>query len=204
MYIDFKTVDLPKFQRPELLRHGTIPPPLAGVAPRLIMGQEWWDTIRHQAYVANNMCCYACGSQGLLHAHEVYDIDWNKGTSKFLEVVALCEYSHNFIHVGRLMTLFSESKVSKKEFKKTVRHGTEVLRRAGLQLPYEIRIIQRVASYFGMDQAWIVKAILYADPWPEPIEEVPWQDWRMEFEGKFYPPKFRNASEANMHYQTEE
>ena len=87
--IDFVAVDRPRFTRTKLLRHPTIPKPMSGVAPRVVMGQVWWDQIRREAYAKNNMRCWACGGEGPLEAHEVYHINHYSARMIYLETVAL-------------------------------------------------------------------------------------------------------------------
>lgn len=36
--------------RPELLLHNNIPKPMHGVAPRVVLGQKWWDRERRECY----------------------------------------------------------------------------------------------------------------------------------------------------------
>lgn len=123
----------PKFVRPELLLHPSIPPALSGVNPRTIKGREWWDLIRKKAYAGNNYCCWACGVYqldtplGKLDAHECYEYDTEKFEARMTEVVALCRECHHFIHWRRIYF--------KPYCKPILQHGLEILHAAGLQLP---------------------------------------------------------------------
>lgn len=206
--IDFKAVDTPVFSRPELLRHGTIPQPLFGVAPRNIMGEVWWDLTRREAYSRNNMRCYACGGPGPLNAHEVYDIDYARRTSTYIEAVALCNKCHDFIHIGRLVSLFSREKVSIREFKATVLHGYNTLRVAGLKCHWSTTAIRTATTYMKADKGWVDQILRNCDPPPKVVMEhnakLEWDDWRMIFEGKKYKPKYVNSADATQHYLMEE
>jgi len=200
----------PKFTRPELLRHGQIPAPLASVAPRTIEGQEWWDVVRKQAYQANNYCCWACGEkeEGPLEAHEAYDIDYERGTSTFIEVVALCSRCHQFIHIGRAAKMLSMREMTKTWFKKVYMHGRKALKTAGLKIHWGHKVVLQaalVAGLFSADVEWVYAVIFNeTDPVPTFDWRVEWANWRMVYKGKKYPPAFKDESEMRMHYETEE
>lgn len=94
-----------------LITMPNVPRPLHGLAPRIIMGQSTWNHIRKRCYFDAGYKCEICGAdppKGQLHAHELYTIDWEKGTSKFERCIAICRQDHDFIHSGRLVTLFKE------------------------------------------------------------------------------------------------
>lgn len=69
--------------------------------------------MRKACYAAANFKCEICGAEvGVdiekrhLHAHEVFQIDYEKGTSTFARCVALCALDHlACIHTGRAYTL---------------------------------------------------------------------------------------------------
>ena len=89
--------------RPELLMHPQIPPPLHGLAPRVVMGRKWWDEQRRIAYAKHDDKCHCCGIhkskakyRKVLEAHEAYKIDWTAGRAELEEIVALCHSCHPF------------------------------------------------------------------------------------------------------------
>lgn len=93
-----------------------IPKPLhgPGCQPRTILGTATWDHMRRACYSLAGMKCEICGAKvGVdiekrqLHAHEVYDIDYENGVSTFVRCVALCAECHlACIHTGRAITLY--------------------------------------------------------------------------------------------------
>ena len=149
--------------RPELLLHPQIPKPLHGVAPRVVLGDKWWDRERFKAYAVSGQRCWACWvpkSEAKFHqwleAHEAYKIDYQNGRMTLVEVVALCHMCHNFIHLGRLSMLVRQGKATEEFLQQVEKHGQTV-----------------------------IKALHRPHP---PTESADWQDWRLVVEGKEYGP----------------
>ncbi|MCH9735900.1 MAG: hypothetical protein K0U78_15330 [Actinomycetia bacterium] len=124
----------PKFTRPVLLLHPTIPEPMHGVNPRTVMGQKWWDENRKKAYAENKFHCFACGVHKMkakyhkwLEAHESYKIDYEKGEMRLREIVALCHCCHNFIHHGRMEILVHQRKMAYEKYQYIINHGNNIL-----------------------------------------------------------------------------
>jgi len=125
----------PKFKRPDLLLHPNLPKPLHGVNPRSILGGEWWDKERKKAYATNDHHCWACGVHRYdadyhqwLEAHEAYDINWNTGVVKLLEIVALCHSCHNYIHSGRLAMLLGQGQITIEKYNHIIERGNDIVR----------------------------------------------------------------------------
>lgn len=198
--IDFKQVETPKFVRPELLRHHTIPRPMSGMAPRVVMGQEWWDDMRHKAYAENNMRCWACGGDGPLEAHEAYSINYYKAQMTYIETTALCNACHSFIHIGRTIGLFSQGKICHRDAKRIVLKGYETLKAAGLRCPWETRVIASNGMPWRRPRFWVTEVLLACDPVPESIM-TEWASWRLVFEGEKYPPLYKTFEEYKERYK---
>lgn len=161
-------------RRPELLLLPQIPKPMHGLAPRVVLGGQWWDKTRQEAYRSTNFHCAACGvhkSQAKgpkwLEGHEVYNTDYKKGRLIYLETVPLCNYCHNFIHVGRLQALLEHRKITTARFAAVIQHGERVLAEAG---------IVHNKSY-------------------EEQETTGWSEWRLVVFGKEYPPLCKSLQE---------
>jgi len=154
----------PKFKRPGLLLHPSIPLGLGGVNPRTIEGKEWWDKKRREVYAANNHSCWACNTYQLdakyhqwLEAHECYEYDYDKHVARYTETVGLCHSCHQFIHWRRLyqQSLFIRQP---KKLMDILKHGLTILHTAGLDLP----IAQRQAArryHLHKELEWL------APPW---------------------------------------
>jgi hypothetical protein len=153
--------------RPELLLHPQIPKPLHGCAPRVILGEDWWNRERQAAYAANDFCCWACGvpkADALIHqwleGHECYEFDYAKGRLTLKEIVALCHLCHNFIHLGRLGMLLKRGETTHEFILQVIDHGRTVTK--GLKAPALPKI------------------------------SAPWAAWRMVIDGKEYGPTSEN------------
>lgn len=117
--------------RPSVLLHPQIPKPMHTMAPRVVLGQEWWDRERKEAYNSTRQHCIACGvhqSKALvkqwMEAHELYEIDYSKGRMVYIESIPLCHLCHNFIHFGRVCMVYGEDSDFAYQVKK---HGLKVL-----------------------------------------------------------------------------
>lgn len=166
--------------RPELLLHRQIPKPLHGMAPRIILGQAWWDKERFAAFAKTGKKCAACGVHAAqqkgdgnyyLEGHEVYEINYRAGRMTYLEAVGLCNYCHNYIHKGRFEALRRQHKISLQTFAAIINYGDKVLKDAGLK--------------------------------PLPVYKgkcADWPAWRLVINGKEYGPAFKSEREWSSAY----
>lgn len=143
------------------------------MAPRVILGQAWWDKERKAAYASTNEHCEACGVpkweakyKQWLEAHEIYEIDYLKGRMVYVRSAPLCHYCHNYIHSGRLQWLFDTQRINHRKYADILMHGDAVLAKAGLK-----------------------KREAYDGPTCE------WSAWRLVINGKEYPGKFKDLED---------
>ncbi len=169
---------------PSILLCPNIPKPMHGVAPRIVIGPKWWKKTSKAAYESTGFHCKACEvhksaaqSRQWMEGHELYDIDYQRGRMTYVETVPLCNYCHNYIHDGRLNALLTKGKVSHAKYTSVIQHGDSVLRRAGLK-----------RLNFATRQELIIDLLLNN-------RMAPWKDWRMVFQGKEYPPKFKTEAQ---------
>lgn len=125
--------------RPEVLLCSRVPKQMHGMAPRVVLGVNWWNSTRLMAYKSTDFHCVACGVHKScakyhqwLEAHEIYDIDYLLGTMTYVEAVPLCHFCHNYIHDGRLKALLDIGKIHHAKYAAIIQHGDDVLRRSGL------------------------------------------------------------------------
>lgn len=167
--------------RPEVLLLPQIPKPMHGLAPRVVLGREWWDKLRREVYRSTWFHCVACGVHKTqargpkwLEAHEVYRTDYLAGRMYFIEAVPLCHFCHNFIHQGRLQALLDANQITQQRFVAIIQHGERVLNAAGLvrDPPYEGPMAQ-------------------------------WPLWRLVIGRKMYRPRFKSMEEWAKYFQVE-
>jgi hypothetical protein len=110
------------------------------LAPRVILGKEWWDEQRQKAYKENNYCCWACGipktkakHHKWLEAHESYEINYEEGWMKLKEIVALCHSCHNFIHSGRMDAMLQKGEIEQEKYNDIMEHGQKIINKFGLK-----------------------------------------------------------------------
>ena len=150
------------------------------MAPRVILGQTWWNETRFEAFRKTGQHCIACGvhatkahSLQRLEGHEVYDIDYGKGTAVYVRTVPLCHFCHCFIHDGRLKSLLRNRVITQSRYVAIIQHGNKVLAEAGLQrMTHE----QRVDFEMSLLRRGLIKS---------------WGDWRLIVFGKSYKGKFK-------------
>jgi hypothetical protein len=191
---------------PSLLQHPTIPKPLHGLNPRTIKGQSWWDSQRKKAYAKYDYRCWACGVHKLdakihrwLEGHEYYDIDYDKGRSLFIDVVALCPACHSFIHNGRLLSMVDQGQVGIHSARTVISHGMEVLESNGLKPTQHAMYVKyilegkshTIATILSMSDKSLIRT---------PQSTVPWDKWHLEFDGKKYYSRFANLQEWAKEY----
>ena len=188
-----------KENRPELLCCPNIPKPLHGLNPRTVLGKEWWDVKRQEAYASTDYCCAACGvpkalalKHQWLEAHEVYDIDYAKGKAVLREIVPLCHYCHSFIHSGRLGMLVSSGKLSKSEAKKILKRGFCVLRKTKFDANYTaMHLYSALHPELNLD--WKVDSFRRKQE-PRKIQQD-WSKWHLQINGKNYFSKFKSEED---------
>lgn len=176
--------------RPEVLLAPNIPKPLHGLAPRVVLGQAWWDKTRRVAYCSTNFRCIACGvhkyrSKGgleYLEAHELYHTDYRKGRLTYLETVPLCHYCHNYIHDGRMRALLEQGKLRSGKFAAIIQHGNKILEKAGLQ---KLTHNAREAQIAKLHEQGLL---------------APWHEWRLVLFGREYSPLHATEDEWRKAY----
>lgn len=197
--------------RPDLLLHPNIPKPLHGLNPRSLLGKEWWDEQRFRAYAEYNYRCWACGvpkAQASYHSwlegHEYYRIDYPAGRAEMVEVVALCHACHNFIHNGRLISLYDKGEIEEEKICAILYHGFAVLKEAGLPPnPFALNVAAQLAPVVARRRKWLDVA---RDLIPQyPIEALsgevaPWEDWRLILNGREYKPLWPSFEAWYAHY----
>lgn len=175
---------------PEILLCPNIPKPMHGVAPRVILGQKWWNATRKKAYASTSYHCLACGVHKTdargpkwLEGHELYDVDYARGRLTYLRTVPLCNYCHNYVHDGRMVALVEKSEMRKSKYVSVVQHGDAVLSAARLSRPSR------------QDRENAIIDLLLNN------ELAAWGDWRLVLDGKEYKPKFKSEEQWRLAFK---
>ena len=191
-----------------LIAMPNIPKPLHGVAPRTVLGTTTWNHMRKFAYTKANDTCEICGEKPeelrRRHGHEVYEIDYEKGTAKFVRVFCICSLDHlGCIHTGRAITLYKQGNpLYPKEF---LLEGAE----KAFKTIYEYN-----KDHPGADLRAYVTFLEYLkqDELRGPMEELiekyhikfymentrkmaKWGDWKLIVGNKEYPTPYKDESE---------
>lgn len=159
--------------RPRVLLCSNTVKPMHGVAPRVVLGKDWWDREREAAYQSTDYHCVACGvhkrdarEHQWLEGHEVYKTDYRRGRMVYVETVPLCHYCHCYIHNGRLKALVKKGEVTAEKYNAVIDHGNCVLANARVTPP---------------------------EPHGGPM--APWHKWRLVIDGAEYPPLYKDFDE---------
>ena len=119
---------------PRILLDSGPPRALYGVNPRLILGKQWWDTVRAKAYKEFNHSCAACGAVNKkLDAHELYEINKTTGKVYLKDVVPVCGDCHSFIHQDLHRDLLRKGAIKTSDVVRILAHGVSVLKKAGIR-----------------------------------------------------------------------
>lgn len=170
-------------RQPEILLCPNTPKPLHGVVPRVILGATWWNRTREEAYRSTNYHCIACGvhkfyakSRKWLEGHELYDIDYRKGTSTYIKTVPLCHFCHNYIHDGRLLRLLQKGEIHHAKYVAIIQHGDKILAAAGLCKSSKP---DRDAEVKKLEKKGLI---------------APWHKWRLILNGKVYKTPYKDET----------
>ena len=189
------------FPNPKYLTHPNIPKPLHGVNPRTILGREWWDEKRQIAYAEHNYHCWACGihkqdakHHRWLEAHESYDINYKTGEVRLIEIIALCHSCHNFIHSGRMKSLWEKKEMGTDKCLDILLHGLSILSKHDLK-PYWVAEYLWYYINDVVDEYEIPKEAYKDDG------DASWSDWHLNIDGKKYYTPYKNIDEWKEKYK---
>lgn len=189
-----------------LITMPNIPKPLHALPPRNIMGRTAWDRARKLCYFKANYKCEICGCEppkGNLHAHELYTIDYLEGTSTFNRCIAICKQDHDFIHSGRLVTLFKEGNTlyPKSYVLKVVEKGFKLVSDYNKEHPGEepLRVFDTFLDYLRVPELADEMAELIRKYdikfYCSPRRPARWDKWRLVWRGKEYKTPYKNYEE---------
>lgn len=188
-----------------LIAMPNIPKPTHGLAPRTLLGSRVWNQMRKFCYTQADDTCEICGEKPdnlrHRHAHEVYSIDWEKGTVTFQRVFCVCALCHlGCIHTGRAITLFKQGNpLYPKEFllegaehsftiisSYNSSHGGEPLRCYATFLDY-LKCEELREPMEALIKKYNIK--FYAE---DPKKTAKWGQWKLIIGSREYPTPYEN------------
>ena len=103
-----------------------------GLQPRTVYGRTTWDFMRKAAYQKAGYASEISGEvpeKGYLHSHELFSYDYARQEGVFIRCIALSKLEHDFIHSGRLITLYRMNNpiVPKSYLLKVVENGFKLV-----------------------------------------------------------------------------
>lgn len=170
---------------PRILEQPVIPLPLHGVNPRSIMGRPAWDKVRREVYARHDYRCAVCGVPSRealfkpwLEAHERFEIDWRARTMTLIGMEPLCKACHSCCHTGLMEVNLAARRITRKDARTMLEHGTDVLRQIEGVVPQNAhRLCLALGIRHGLKVAKSPPA-------------AGWSGWKMIWDGKEYPSPY--------------
>lgn len=188
-----------------LISMPNVPKPCHLLNPRNLLGANTWNHMRRRAYAMANDTCEICGEKPenlrRRHGHEVYEIDYEKGTVKFVRVFCICSLCHlGGIHTGRAITLFKQGNpLYPKEFLlEGAEHAFQIITEYNKDHPdVPIRAYRTYLDYLKQDdlredmERLIEKYDMkfYA---ADPEKTADWKDWELIIGRNHYPTPYED------------
>ena len=191
-----------------LIAMPNIPKPTHGLAPRTLLETTTWNRMRKHAYAQAGDTCEICGAKPEnlrhRHGHEVYSIDYEKGTVTFQRVFCVCALCHlGCIHTGRAITLYKQGNpLYPKEFLlEGAEHAFKIISEYNKDHPEsDLRAYATFLDYLKVDSL--------KEPMKELIEKydikfymedekkmAKWGDWKLIIGLKEYPTPYQNEKD---------
>ena len=190
-----------------LIAMPNIPRPLHGVNPRTLLGASTWNRMRKFCYNQANDTCEICGykPENLRHrhGHEVYEIDYAKGTAKFVKVFCVCSMCHlACIHTGRALTLWKkDNPLYPTEFLLNgAEHAFKIISEYNHDYPdADLRAYSTFLDYLKHDELKRPMEELIAKYnikfYTEVEDMVEWKDWKLIIGDREYQTPYTSESE---------
>ena len=211
---DVKTVlawTAPKEDGAPIIAMPNVPTPLHGCAPRTLLGQSTWEHLRKRCYFDANYKSQISGEDldGSIpskrcNAHELYSYDYTKGTAYFERAVCISPLEHNFIHSGRMLTMYKKGNplMPKSYLLKAVENGFSIISKWNKAHPKErpLRAYATLIDYAKIPELSkeIVDLIEKYDIkfYKEDTAYLPkWSDWSLKIGNKEYPTPYKDKKE---------
>lgn len=211
---DIKTVlawTAPKEDGAPIIAMPNVPTPLHGCCPRTLLGQSTWDHIRKKCYFDARYKSQISGddldgshSDKKCNAHELYSYDYTKGTAYFERAVCISPVEHNFIHSGRMLTMYKKGNplMPKSYLLKIVENGFRIISEWNKAHPDKkpLRAYATLVDYArtpGIAKE-VTELIEKYDIkfYKEDTAYLPrWEDWSLKIGNREYPTPYKDRDE---------
>lgn len=191
-----------------LIAMPNIPKPTHGLAPRTLLGATTWNRMRKHAYAQAEDTCEICGAKPdnlrHRHGHEVYSIDYEKGTVTFQRVFCICALCHlGCIHTGRAITLYKQGNpLYPKEFLlEGAEHSFKIINEYNKDHPgADLRAYSTFLDYLKVEELResmeaLIKKYNIKFYMEDPKKMAKWGDWKLKIGSKEYPTPYQNEDE---------
>lgn len=191
-----------------LIAMPNIPKPLHGVNPRTLLGSSNWNKMRRACYAAADDTCEICGYKPenlrQRHGHEVYIIDYEKGTVTFQRVFCICALCHlGCIHTGRAITLFKQGNpLYPKEFLlEGAEHSFTIISSFNREHPEaDLRAYVTFLDYLKCEELRepmeaLIKKYNIKFYMEDPKKMAKWGDWKLLIGENEYPTPYQNEKD---------
>lgn len=129
-----------------------------GLQPRTIYGATVWNFMRKNCYANADYKSEVSGEEppkGQLHSHELFVYDYLKQEGVFQRCVALTKDEHNFIHSGRMITMYKSGNIyfPKSYVLKVVENGFRLISEYNKAHPDQepLRVFDTFLEYLDTD-----------------------------------------------------
>lgn len=193
-----------------LIAMPNIPRPLhgPGLQPRTIFGPGVWNKMRKACYQSVHDTCEICGEKPentrFRHAHEVFKIDYKKGTSEFVRCFCLDAQCHlSCIHNGRALTLYSKgaSYMPASKLLAGAEKAFSIIRDYNKDHPGEdVRLYSTYIEYLAHAELKgpmlsLIKEYDAKFYMEDPKKTAKWSDWKVIVGVEEYPTPYKNKDE---------
>lgn len=212
--LDIKTVlawTAPKVDGAPIIAMPNVPAPLHGCAPRTILGSSTWTHMRKKCYFDADYKSQITGkpldgqdSDAKCQAHELYSYDYTAGTAYFERAVCISPMEHNFIHSGRMLTMYKKGNplMPKNYLLKVVENGFKIIYEWNKAHPKRrpLRVYATLADYAttpGIEEEICELIDKYEIKFYKEDSQymADWSKWKLRIGKNDYPTPYKNREE---------
>lgn len=218
---DYDVIVVDKWECPKdngvaILTMPNVPKPLHMRAPRTILGNKTWNSMRHYCYNQAHDHCEICGrdcskeanGKRIAHAHELYSYDYAKQEAVFERCICLCGWPCHTgcIHTGRALTLYKQGNplFTKEKLLKAAEHCFTIISSFNGAHPEEepLRVFAVWLDYAKLPELkdemnalidkYHIKFYTISEKW---YKKKYWKNWRLKIGNKWHSTRFEDEDD---------